>query len=322
MSKINARNLVNSEQFVREPVDKEVNNILNSSRTKIILTGGKGVGKSTVLCSLENRGLGCKEQTIYDSPEPAIALAKEPNDIFDGRVFDYLSELRFTNNILFYIKRNYPIVFQKHFERDMESVNYLLQKLYEQVNNLEFDDTTIECSYGIKELSFDVLSRFRQIMGIDKLNIAIDKFDKINGSSEYIQKTYEKFFDMFDRVIITSDDPSLDNERLLGKGYKLISITYGNDKDVLREIISRRESLWEDSKTCEGLFLTDLFLDRLIELNGNIDLSIEVIRYLNSFLVFYGNNYNIENELEKVIKEKKESSKTLERIISKPTLYL
>ena len=29
MSKINARYLVNSEQFVREPVDKEVNNILN-----------------------------------------------------------------------------------------------------------------------------------------------------------------------------------------------------------------------------------------------------------------------------------------------------
>lgn len=322
MLKINARNLVNSEQFVREPVDKEVNSILNSSSTKIILTGGKGVGKSTVLCSLENRGLGCNEQTIYDSPEPTITLAKEPNDIFDGRVFDYLSELRFTNNILFYIKRNYPIVFQKHFERDMELVHYLLKKLYEQANDPGLGGATIECKYRIKEISFDVLSRFRQIMEIDKLNIAIDKFDKINGSSEYIQKTYEKFFDMFDRVIITSDDPSLDNERLLDKGYNLISITYGNDKDVLREIIRRRESLWEGSQTCEELFLDDIFLDRLIELNSNIDFAIEVIRYLNSFLVFYGNNYNIENELEKVIEEKKERSKSLERIISKPTLYL
>ena len=45
MLKIKVNNLVNSEEFVREPVDKEVNEILNSSSNKIILTGGKGIGK-------------------------------------------------------------------------------------------------------------------------------------------------------------------------------------------------------------------------------------------------------------------------------------
>ena len=46
MLKINAKILVNSEEFVREPVDEKVNEILSSSSKKIILTGGKSVGKS------------------------------------------------------------------------------------------------------------------------------------------------------------------------------------------------------------------------------------------------------------------------------------
>lgn len=95
MLKISAKKLLNSEEFVREPIDKETNEILNSSGNKIILTGGKGIGKSTVLCGLEKRGLGCKEQTIYDSPDAIIELDKEPNEKFDNKVFDYHSELYF-----------------------------------------------------------------------------------------------------------------------------------------------------------------------------------------------------------------------------------
>ena len=115
MLKIRANNLVNSEEFVREPVDKEVDEILNSSSNKIVLTGGKGIGKSTVLCSLEKRGLGCKEQTIYYCPEGIITLSKEPNEIYNNKLFDYLYELNFSNNILLYIKKNYPMLFKKYF---------------------------------------------------------------------------------------------------------------------------------------------------------------------------------------------------------------
>jgi len=323
MLKIKANNLVNSEEFVREPVDKEVNEILNSSSNKIILTGGKGIGKSTVLCGLEKRGLGCKEQTIYANPEGVITLAKEPNEMFCNRVFDYLSELRFTNNILFYIKNNYPIVFKKYFEKDMESVHSLLDELFKQLNNSCFEDVTIECKHGTKELSFDVLNRFRQIMEIDKLNIAIDRFDKMNGSSEYVQKTYERYFDMFDKVILTSDDPNLDNEGLFAKGYNLRHISYGNDKDVLKEIIRRRKSLYEDNKTYKELFTTDLFLDKLTKFDGNIDLSLETLVCVRDLFSWYnGSDHSVESILDEAIEDKKESAKKFERIISKPTLYL
>ena len=323
MLKIKANNLVNSEEFVREPVDKEINGILNSSSSRIILTGGKGIGKSTVLCGLEKRGLGCKEQTIYDNPEGVITLAKEPTEMFNSKVFDYLSELRFTNNILFYIKRNFPIVFKKYFEKDMESIHSLLDELFKQLNNAYFEDITIECKYGIKELSLDVLNRFRQIMEIDKLNIAIDRFDKMNGSSEYVQNTYAKYFDMFDKVILTSDDTSLDSERLFSKGYDLRHISYGNDKDVLREIIRRRKSLYEDNKTYKELFTTDLFLDKLTKFDGNIDLSLETLACVRDLFSWYnGSDHSVESILDEAIEEKKEYSKKLERIISKPTLYV
>ena len=323
MLKIKANNLVNSEEFVREPVDKEVNEILDSSSSKIILMGGKGIGKSSVLCGLEKRGLGCKEQTIYDNPEGVITFAKEPTEMFNSKVFDYLSELRFTNNILFYIKKNYPIAFKKYFEKDMELVHSLLSEFFKQLNNSYFEDITIECKYGIKELSFDVLNRFRQIMEIDKLNIAIDRFDKMNGSSEYAQNTYAKYFDMFDKVILTSDDTSIDSESLSSKGYDLKHISYGNDKDVLGEIIRRRKSLYEDDKTYKELFTTDLFLDKLTKFDGNIDLSLETLGCVRELLSWYvDSNYSVEKILDEAIEEKKEYSKKLERIISKPTLHL
>ena len=322
MLKIKANNLVNSEEFVREPIDKEVNEILNSSSRKIIITGGIGTGKSTILCSLEKRGLGSKEQTIYDSPESIITYAKEPNEIFDERIFDYLTELRFTNSILFYIKNNYPIVFKKYFEKDMESVHSLLNELTKQLNKKYFEDVIIECKKGIKELSYDIIDRFRQIMEIDKLNIAIDRFDKMNGSSKYIQKIYEKYFDMFDKVLLTSEDPKLDYESLFTKGYDLRPISYGNDKDVLEEIIRRRKSLYEDNKKYKDLFTTDLFLDKLTKLDGNIDLSLEVLGYVKNLLCWYNEDRSIEKILDEALEEKKESYKQFEKIISKPTFYI
>ena len=180
MLKIRANNLVNSEEFVREPVDKEVDEILNSSSNKIVLTGGKGIGKSTVLCSLEKRGLGCKEQTIYYCPEGIITLSKEPNEIYNNKLFDYLYELNFSNNILLYIKKNYPIVFKKYFEKDKELVNRYLEHLYKQLNNSFVEDDKFDIKLDTKELSRIILIKLYDKMKIEKLNLAIDRFDHIN----------------------------------------------------------------------------------------------------------------------------------------------
>ena len=315
-------NLVNNEEFVREPVDKEAKEILNSSSNKIILTGGRGIGKSTVLYNLEKRGLSNNEQTIYAHPDAVMLFTKEPNEIINSKIFDYISELRFTNSILLYIKRNYPIVFTKYFEEDMKHVKSLFDKLDNEINNSFYEGTTVECKYGIKELSYDIINKLKQTMEIDKLNIAIDRFDKMNGSSEYVQKTYEKYFELFNKVILTSDDPNLDNKRLSDNGYEIRNISYGNDKDVLREIIRFRKSLYDKDKTYQELFTSNLFLDKLTNLNGNIDLSLDTLLYLKQLLNWYDNTRDIEDLLDEAIEEQKKLSKKIERIIPKPTLYL
>lgn len=315
-------NLVNNEEFVREPVDKETKEILNSSNNKIILTGGRGIGKSTVLYNLEKRGLSNNEQTIYAHPDAVMLFTKEPNERINSKIFDYISELRFTSSILLYIKRNYPIVFRKYFEEDMEYINSLFSKLDNEINNSFYEGTTVECKYGIKELSYDIINKLKQTMEIDKLNIAIDRFDEMNGSSKYVQETYEKYFELFNKVILTSDDPNLDNKRLSDNGYEVRNISYGNDKDVLREIIRFRKSLYDKDKTYQELFTSNLFLDKLTNLNGNIDLSLDTLLYLKQLLNWYDNTRDIEDLLDEAIEEQKKLSKKLERIIPKPTLYL
>ena len=245
MEKIKANDLINSEEFIREPVDKEINEILNSTSEKTILTGGRGIGKSTILYSLQNRGLGSREQTIYYRPESIITLQKEPNEYFNSIVFDYLYELRFSNNLLNYIKSKYPLTFNKYFKDDKKLVNNLLDELYKQINAsaIEIEGLPITINVATKELSLDILKRFRETLEIEKMNIAIDRFDWVNGSSEYVQKLHKKYFDMFDKVILTSDDKTIDKEDLAARGYNIKEITYGKDKEVLREILKRRIQL-------------------------------------------------------------------------------
>ena len=322
MLKINAKILVNSEEFVREPVDEKVNEILSSSSKKIILTGGKSVGKSTVLYSLEKRGLGGKEQTIYYCPEKDIVLRKEPNENYSNELFDYLYELQFTNNILIYIKNNYPILFENKFKKDKELVEKYLKELYNQITNSLYGDANIDIKFSTKELSLAILSRFYDKMKIKKLNLAIDGFDKANDSSKYVQELYQKYFNMFDKVILTSDDPNLDSKKLRRKRYELKEISYGKDRDVLREIIGRRKSLYGDDMTYKELFMTDFFLNKLTTLDGNIDLSLESLVYFRELLKWYNVSDGLEKILDEAIVDKKEYSKELERIDSKPTLYL
>ena len=116
-----------SKEFIREPVDNEINDIMESTNKIIILTGGTGVGKTTILQSLEKKGLGCKEQTIYDCPDGIVKMAREPNERYASDVFDYFYELKFALNILLYIKENYPIVFEKNFQKEFELVLQLLK---------------------------------------------------------------------------------------------------------------------------------------------------------------------------------------------------
>lgn len=327
MYKIRPQELINSKAFVREPVDKEVNDILSSEDKRIIVTGGRGVGKSAVLYSLENRGLGTTEQTICLFPDAVITMGKEPGERFNEEAFDTFNELYLSRQIIYYIKDNYPILFSKYFKEDGENILKLTHEFDDILNDSAYDFLPGAVRFKTElypgELSKGLLEKFRDVKEIEKLNVAINRFDHMNGSSKYVQKIFKNYFRLFDKAIITSDDPNLNKEELKNKGYSIKEISYGNDKEVLREIIKRRIELMKKEKkdVPSEIFTHDYFLDKVLDLAGNISLVLEIINYTNIEMNF-DRGINLGSKIDYIKKTRVEENKKLEKIISKSTLYL
>ena len=324
MLKIKASKLIHSENFVREPVDKEVRDILSSPSKKVILTGGRGVGKSTVLYSLENSGLGRSEQTICTSPESIIALSREPDNRYDSEYFDYLHELRFANSILYYIKTNYPLAYDKYFKEDHMKVVSKLNEFFNKLNDSYFTEVNFNLNLKLREFSYPIVSRFRDVMNIDKLNLGVDRFDGMFGGSEYYQKLYESYFDMFDKVVLVSDDRNLDAEGLFNNGYSLKFISYGNNEDVLKQIIKHRSGFYENGEDAlKEVFTLNPVIERLLQLNGNIDMALDVLYDVKTSIKYNdGTNIRLEEIVDLAIRDKKDYARRLEKMDFKHTFYL
>lgn len=315
----NGRDLINSEEYVREPVDKKINEILSSNKRRIILAGNRGTGKSTVLYAMQNRGLGTKEQTIIMTPDPISFMTKEPSEKFDEELFDYIYGAIFVNNILCYVKNNYPLAFEKYFKKDKELLSKLLYEFDEQLNNCWYEDAIFKTSKEPGKILHRTLDKFFDKLNVEKLNVAIDRFDEVNGSSEYVQKLYEKHFNKFDKAIIAVKDSHIDKERLVSSGYDIQRITYGKNKDVLREIIKRRIAN-NDGK--QQLYTQDIFINKLTKKGDNINFSLNVLRYVDRILDWGGKSDDIEELIDKAAKYQKDEDKKLQKIIRKPTLYI
>lgn len=324
MKKIRAKDLINSSEFVREPVDLEVNKILESNNKNIILSGSRGTGRSTVLCSLEQRGLGSREQTINICPDAVIFLKKEPEGRFTNKEFDSFYELQFTNYILRYIKNNYPIMFNKCFHKEDRQVNELTSSYDEELNNCVFGDFKFDTELSSKELSYNILKDLRNLLKLEKLNLSIDRFDSINGSSKYAQEIYKRYFDMFDKTIIVSDDPNIDKNKLTDSGYEVKELSYGKSVEVLKEIVGRRirkHNIENEDKIFEQLFTTDYFIERFISDDGNISSSLQILGNVDRLLKWYGGG-ECSKIIDEAIKDQKDYDKKMEKVLSKPTLYL
>ena len=316
----NASELIISKEYVREPVDKAVNKILESKKRRIILSGNRGTGRTTVLHALQNRGLGTKEQTIYMHPEAIIFMEKEPTEQFNEELFDYIYEQYFAHSILCYIKRNYPLTYEKYFKKDKEALSKAIDEFDEQLNNCWYIETTFKTSKEPEKILKRTLYKMYDKLNIDKLNIAIDGFDKINGSSKYAQKVYERNFHRFDKTIIVSNDPKLKKENLNNsEEYDIQKLTYGKNKDVLREIIRRRMS--EDKEKAD-LYTQDIFINKLAKLGENITFTLEVLAHIDRRLSWCEQVNDIEKIIDEVTIVQKEKAKELKKIIKPPTLYL
>ena len=138
----------------------------------------------------------------------------------------------------------------------------------EQLNKCWYEDIVFTTSKEPSKILYRTLNKFFDKLNVEKLNIAIDRFDEINNSSEYVQKLYEKNFDLFDQTIIAVKNANIDKHKLSMPGYDIQKITYGKNKDVLREIIKRRMANDEGRK---NLYTQDIFINKLTKKGDNIN---------------------------------------------------
>lgn len=172
---------------------------------------------------------------------------KSPDELFDERFFEHYYELMFSFKLLSYIRKNYILTYESQFKNIEMMLRNISKNMDNYINNIYFQKEEIDRYLTSAEITGEILKKLRTCLGIDTLSLAIDRFDWSNGSSAYTQQILNKYFDLFDKVIITTDDLTLGDKKIRGledKGYLFITPTYGKNTYIIKQIIKRRIQLY------------------------------------------------------------------------------
>ncbi len=266
--------------FVREPVDNITNEILKSPSSQFILTGKRGSGRSTILYNLENRGLGSKEQTIKMSFDTCISFSENPNEYYTEKVFRHYYELMFCHQIIDYLHRHYPLIYAKYFQDVNLKVEAMSFLFYNHVNegvylNKYFPKNTLKTLEKSKQL----IQKVQELLKVEKLNMAIDRFDWINGVSKTSQLILKEYFSYFNKVIITSDDRYLNSflkaQDLDRKYYVIKRVDYSENLEVVKMILKMSNPELKE-------FKDDFYEDLINICKGNLKVMLAVFKRIQN----------------------------------------
>lgn len=329
MKQIQASELIKSDELVREPVDDFSNKILNSNSKKIVLTGGRGIGKSVILYNIELKGLGTEKQTILVNFGSIMTLPKEYDEIFDEKFINHFYEVQFCSKILNYIKRNYSLTYETYFKYYEQLLKNINEKTCNYINNSIFEKVTLDSYIKPTQFSETILKNLKAYLGISSISLAIDRFDWINGSSSIPQKVLYKFFEMFDKVIITSDDETIKKDNLINSGYEVIDVNYGKNELVIKEIIRKRIKKYnENKKICYLTFpddnITNEIYHRLInKTNGNISCMLNCVSEVITDWQIENGNIDLNEQFDKESEQQLIKIKKIKNMdANQPKLYI
>ena len=238
---MNPKEIINSSNFVKEPVDKVIDTINKSDKNRIVLTGPRCSGKSIVLKSYEKELINSNNPSIYVFMDPGLdSLTNSEVEI------KISSELHLCSWIIFYIKEYYNDLYELCF---LELCNELKNKsnlLVRYINERIFYDLEFPFNEFVPgDLLGRIVKNMKEVMEFDTVTICLDRFDWRNaGDSNKFQKAVSFYFDLFDKVILTTDDKEVYNDinnrrvRLKNNGYDVIDVDYGKDIEIAKRIIS------------------------------------------------------------------------------------
>lgn len=287
--------LIYDESFIREVVDDVCDEIKRAPQDKIVLTGGRGIGKSTILYNLENREISHKNPFIYTHFDSVVSFSRVPDNVFSDEFHRHYYEIIFSLKILNYLKRKYPFIYDTYFKGADSIVRTSYQEL-RSFGRRRHGRNLIYFNTGI--LVKDILDKLREVLKLETVNLAIDRFDWTNGRSIYTEKLLSDYFPMFDKTVITSDDTTFfeREEDIEAQGFKIIKPTYSQDLDFMRFLINNNC----DDDVIKAILgtISDEDLKYLItSCNGNIDAMLTIINELESKWHFYNGSLEVSKEL-------------------------
>lgn len=326
---IKPQELLTTPEFVREPVDNLSKKLKESSSKKIILNGGRGTGKSTVLYNLEHKGIETREPTIYTQFDSVINFSITPNEVFNEAFFEHYYELCFSWKLLRFIENNYPLNYEKYFQDIERLLKTMSEELDRNIRSAGYNGLSLNRYLSSTEISAKILTRLNYCLRLSSCNLAIDRFDWTNGRSAFSQQILSRYFDLFDKTIITSDDETLDDvnrrKQLDDKGYSFITTNYGNDIEIVKQIINKRILLSNiNSKIKFDITkITDeIYIDLIQKTSGNISSMLASINEVINLSKWYNGMADINDLFDSAIEEELSKAKQLKKITTPTRLYL
>lgn len=330
IKKMNARDLIHSEEFIREPVNDICKKIQNINFEKMILGDGRGNGKSTVLQQLQNRTIDTDKPFICMQFDAAGLPIKE-NDIFTQEFLIHYLEERFANQLLYYIRNNYERTYYNNFREYSAFIEESSRKTIDFINNSSFGNTKpLDKLLHSKEISGEILEKFKSILSTKNIGLCIDRFDWINNSDALTQHILSDYFNLFRNVIITSDDENLVEEwKLKPFTPEKYDFSYTKNITTVRLILSKRIEIYNrESRRNEKDFVSFPLdwldvdtIDLLIkETNGNIS---EMLEILNSLVQIWHVKETItEDIINQAIEDTKGHARQLKQMASPIKFHL
>ncbi len=301
IKRINPKELIYSKEFVREPVNLLCKEIEKRNLRKMILNGGRGIGKSTVLQQLQNRSIDTEKPFICMQFD-AAGLGICENETFSKEFFIHYWEERFANQLLHYIRNYYERTYYNNFREYSTFIKESSRKTVDFINNSIFDGTKhLDRLLSSKEISGEILNKLKSILPVENIGLCIDRFDWTNNNDALTQHILSEYFDLFRNIIITSDDDSLINEwekrykdsKSSFSTYKSLDISYGQDITIIKLILLKRIESYnrENFILFPHNWLEVDIIDLLIkETNGNISMILDILNNLVS-------SWNVKEEI-------------------------
>ena len=310
---INAKDIVCSSKLVEEPLIEINKNIDLITNNIVLVTGGRGVGKTTLLLNREisNKLKGITSIYTKFKQENVDGYIKEDD-------MEHYYELEMTQRLLNHIKREgKESKISLLIDRER---SYYIKELTSYVND-PMNKNTITKRGLLKKGDFteELVHEIRKNEGCNSLELLIERFDNTEEVSPYAQNYIKNYFDYFDKNILVVNDPNYN------KVYDAVELNYTKDIYIVNTILTRYIS---ESNLNNKLGWFDFFSNQtvgeLIKIShGDLKMILEAFEYVTEYSTVTELNYKaLMSAFKTRIEELKEGQIKIKSYSVQPKLYI